>query len=358
MAELFKNSSFTDLDGNNPLDWTVVEVVDTQVWADSTSQTVGLYSQDPGQAYLEQTVTNVDTTQQATLSFTYYNTSFNGHGIDRLLVEILDDTGAVAQSWTVEGAYSAFSQNFTPPSSEFSVRFSNASVDKTADMPVFVIAPSLDGTLLPDPVVPCFGAGTMIDTEKGPVPIEMLKVGDMVATVDNGYQPIRWIGNQHISKAALAQAHNVAPIRIPAGALGQNLPKVDLVVSPQHRILVKSKIAARMFDAHEILVPAIKLIGVNGIYQDIEADGISYYHMLFDRHEIVWSNGAATESLFTGPQALKAVGRDGYAEILTLFPQLADPEYIPVSARVIPKGKVLRQMAERHVKNNKPLYAA
>ncbi len=206
--------------------------------------------------------------------------------------------------------------------------------------------------------VPCFVTGTMIETLHGPIRVEDLKETDQVLTYDNGYQAIRWIGSRYVSRALLDARPNLRPILIRADALGPGYPKQDLIVSPQHRILVSSSIAMRMFDCRQVLVPAHKLLPIEGIERlDATPIGIEYWHFLFDNHEIVWSNGTPTESLFTGPQALKAVCPQAREEIQTLFPEICDPDFKTAPARFIPdKGKLSKKLIERHHKNKKPLY--
>src|SRR5690606_24870473 len=114
------------------------------------------------------------------------------------------------------------------------------------------------------------------------------------------------------------------PIRIRAGALGNGTPSSDLVLSPQHRVLVRSRIAQKMFGATEVLVAARQLLLLDGIDIATDLTEVEYFHMLFDRHEVVISNGALTESLYTGAQALQAVGKAARDEIFTLFPQLGE----------------------------------
>ncbi len=223
---------------------------------------------------------------------------------------------------------------------------------------VNVIPSNAPDTTDPDAIVdvPCFAAGTMIATPEGDKPIESLSEGDLVITADLGPQPIRWIGTRTLTSAELAAKPRLRPIIIAAGALGAGLPRRDLRVSPQHRMLVRSTIAMRMFDTQEVLIPAIKLVDVPGITVDDSTDGVTYYHMLFDRHEIVTAEGAPSESLFTGPEALKSVGEKALAEIFELFPELEGADHTPDSARFIPtKGKKARQMIHRHLKNDTPL---
>lgn len=203
----------------------------------------------------------------------------------------------------------------------------------------------------------CFAAGTMIRTIDGLKPVEELDQGEMVWTKDDGYQPIRWIGKRRLSAVRLVSQPHLRPITIEAGALGHNLPTRDLRVSPQHRIMVKSRIAKKMMEAEEVLVAAKHLLQINGIDVDKTAKEVTYVHFLFDRHQIVEAEGAETESLFTGPEALKAVHPAARHEILEIFPELLELDHDKlVSARPLMSGRRGRKLAQRHKQNRKPLY--
>ncbi len=201
----------------------------------------------------------------------------------------------------------------------------------------------------------CFAAGTMIRTAFQDVPVEALQVGDLVITEDNGPQPIRWIGSKRLSAYQLFLHENLRPIRISKGALGHEVPKQDLIVSPQHRVLVRSKIAQRMFGQDEVLVSAQHLTSLDGIDVEQHSDGVTYVHFLFDRHEIVRSNGAETESLFPGPEALKSLDTKARSEVIALFPELSSVNTSPEAIRVLVNSRRGRKLASRHAKNGKPL---
>lgn len=203
----------------------------------------------------------------------------------------------------------------------------------------------------------CFTAGTMIAAEAGTVAVEALRPGMLVLTRDRGLQAVRWHGVQHLGSAALRARPGLRPVRIRAGALGDGTPTTDLVVSPQHRILVRSPIALRMFGTIEVLVAARQLLCLDGIEVAEDLDSVTYVHFAFDRHEVVVSNGAATESLYPGPEALKAVGPAGRAELLAIFPQLVegDPARMPPAARMLAGGRQARSLALRHHQNARPL---
>lgn len=217
------------------------------------------------------------------------------------------------------------------------------------------------GTVDPDEpvyVVKCFARGTLIETVNGKVAVENLKLGDLVLTKDHGPQPIRWIGSKVVDALILDRNAKLRPIRIRKGALGKNIPEMDLIVSPQHRILIRSIIAQKMFGTGEVLVAAKQLLQVKGIDIATDMDRVEYFHILFDQHEVVMSNGAETESLYTGPEALKSFPIEALEEIFTLFPELRDRDYSPKAARSLASGRQARKLAIRHIDNNKPLVTA
>ncbi len=172
-----------------------------------------------------------------------------------------------------------------------------------------------------------------------------------------GSKRIRWISSTRLKGAALCRQPKHRPVRITAGALGDGLPLRDLMVSRQHRILVRSKVAERMFGTCDALIAAIKLTALPGIYVDEEASEVEYFHILFDSHEVIWAEGTLSESLFTGPQALKSVPHEARAELEALFPEMSALNYQAVSAAYIPSGKLQKELVARHLKNAKALIA-
>ena len=201
----------------------------------------------------------------------------------------------------------------------------------------------------------CFAGGTLIETADGAVEVERLAVGDLVETKDHGLQPVRWIGSRRLSAADLLAQGKLMPIRIHAGALGGGHPVSDLVVSPQHRMLLRSPIVRKMFHADEILVAAKHLVGIEGIEVATEMAEVTYFHILLDRHEIIVANGAEAESLLPAKQAMGSMSAEQMEEILTIFPALAAKGYAPAPARMLASGRMARHLAERHRKNEKPV---
>lgn len=204
-----------------------------------------------------------------------------------------------------------------------------------------------------DGLIPCFTAGTLIETPAGNVRVETLSVGDLLETADNGSQKIRWIGRRRLSEADLARNATLYPVRILAGALGNGLPERDLLVSRQHRMYMSSKIANRLFGASEVLVAAIKLTALPGIFVDTDVQQVEYIHMLFDNHELVFAEGTKTESLYLGLQAVTALSSEGRSEISTIFPDVFRQGSDLKAARYIPSGRCQKELVARHRKNNR-----
>ena len=163
--------------------------------------------------------------------------------------------------------------------------------------------------------VACFVQGTMIATTRGEKPIEYLRPGDLVLTRDNGAEEVRWIGSRRLGWETLARNPHLQPVVIRWGALDWGQPAHDLYVSPNHRILMRDD------TGEEVLAAAHQLVGNDGI-EGVEAMGVTYFHLMFDQHQVILSDGLWTESFQPSDYALGTVGNAARAEILALFPEL------------------------------------
>ena len=206
--------------------------------------------------------------------------------------------------------------------------------------------------------VPCFTAGTGIRTARGEIPVEQLRPDDWVETLDNGLRPVVWIGRNRLGPAQLAAAPHLNPVYIAAGALGDGYPVRDLILSPQHRILLRSAVAQRMFGEKEVMVPCLRACGLPGIQQFSPRLGVHYYHFLCEDHQLVWAQGAPSESLYLGPQSLRGLGEAARRELSELLPgALSAARARRVRpARFLPaKGKQIARLMQRHGWNDRPL---
>ncbi|MCT8159981.1 Hint domain-containing protein [Pseudoruegeria sp. SHC-113] len=160
---------------------------------------------------------------------------------------------------------------------------------------------------------PCFVEGTCIATPSGEKPIEQLQAGDLVETLDHGAQPIRWIGCSEVSGL-----EEMAPIRIAAGVLDN---RRAIEVSPQHRFLLTGWRCELLFGLEEVLASAKSLLH-EGMVERVPRPRVRYYHILFDRHEILFAEGSATESFHPGDFIFDQLSEETRAEIVALFPEL------------------------------------
>lgn len=178
----------------------------------------------------------------------------------------------------------------------------------------------------------CFVAGSLIDTALGPCPVEEIEEESLVHTLDHGLQPVRRVLSKKVEGTG-----SLAPVVFRAGVLGNGR---DLVVSPNHRILLSGWQAELLFGSPEALASARDLVNGDTVFRLPMAE-VEYVHLLFDRHEIIWSEGVASESYH--PLLADAATRapDVQAELLSLFPQLE-----AAAARFGPAARLTLDAAE------------
>ncbi len=174
----------------------------------------------------------------------------------------------------------------------------------------------------------CFTPGTLIRTANGAKPIQDLHPGDAIATKDNGMQEIQWTGHRRMTGARLHAMPHLRPIRFRADALGLGRPDKDLLVSPQHRMLVHGAAAMALFNTPEILVAAEDLVNDHSIHVDLAQREVTYIHLLLERHQVIWANGLETESFHPSNTALDTVEPQQRARLLQLLPGLAENPHV------------------------------
>ncbi|THH38648.1 hypothetical protein E4Z66_03505 [Aliishimia ponticola] len=163
--------------------------------------------------------------------------------------------------------------------------------------------------------VVCFASGTQIATPAGPVPIERLRPGDLVLTRDNGPQPLIWIAARRLDYRELALNPHLKPITIAPALIGTSRP---LRVSPQHGVLLRQDGEERLFRARHLA----QLHG--GMVREMRGcRSVTYLHLMFETHQVIFANDAASESFYPGPQAMRALHSDVRREVYELFPDLA-----------------------------------
>ncbi|MBO6897942.1 MAG: Hint domain-containing protein [Shimia sp.] len=203
-------------------------------------------------------------------------------------------------------------------------------------------ASSVDSKKLVQMGIPCFTTGAMITTPNGAVTIERLRTGDLVQTLDHGPQPIAWIGKRHLTQADLLAFPKLRPVHIRAGALGNTC---DMLVSPQHGMMTTQDCNTPQ------LARAVHLARNGGpgfrIAQGVRQ--VTYYHLMFERHEVIIADGAPSESFYPGPMAMSALGTAEQREIAHLFPTLLTGKgaatYGPTARRFLKRRELSRDTA-------------
>lgn len=212
---------------------------------------------------------------------------------------------------------------------------------------VLTVVTNTDLPQTPFTAIICFARGTGIATPQGRRAVEDLGAGDVVLAADGRAVTVRWVGQRHVGAAELAAYPDLRPIRISAGALGDNLPAADLRVSPQHRILVRDWRAEVMFGEPQVLVTAKSLVNDSTIRVEHGCTDVDYFHVLCDQHEILLAEGAETESFYPGPQALASLSPATRAELEHLFPDLLDAAFGDMAAPALKSYETRALMARR-----------
>lgn len=195
----------------------------------------------------------------------------------------------------------------------------------------------------------CVARGTHLEGARGEVAVEDLVVGDHVRLADGRMEPILWIGSRQIEATELGTAPDLLPVIIRQGAFGADRPKRDLRVSPQHRILVMDDTVSLLFGVPRALAPAKGLVNGQTIIVDTGAEEVEYFHILFDKHEVMLTEGVPTESFFPANYSLSAIDRAARAELLALFPDLERRAYgAPVAPGLRPWEAALLAQARDH----------
>ncbi len=201
----------------------------------------------------------------------------------------------------------------------------------------------------------CLTADCTIKTQRGEARCGDLQVGDHIWTLDNGYQPIRWIGVSTMTARDFSRNEKLRPIQIAADALAPGVPTANMVVSPQHRILVQSIVAARMFGQDEVFVSARRLLSLPAVEALQFPSPLTYVHLLLEHHQIISANGALVESLLMADQSHAAIQNQRFVDSTGT----AMPDHLRALAqqpcRPVIEGRRSKRLIERLLSNGKPV---
>ncbi|GGA22756.1 Hint domain-containing protein [Neptunicoccus cionae] len=184
----------------------------------------------------------------------------------------------------------------------------------------------------------CFTQGCRILTAFGDLPVEHLRVGDLVHTVDHGLQPIRWIGARAVSRSRIDMAGHLCPVIIRRDSFGPGLPSNDIRVSQKHRILLETPEITQAFGEGGIFAPASVLAGEGTVLLDPAPKDTRYIHLLFDEHQVIFADGIPTESFYPCTNGLMSLTPQDRTEIFSIMPDLAEHplRYGPCARPLLP----------------------
>lgn len=191
-----------------------------------------------------------------------------------------------------------------------------------ADQPVALAAASTGGLVVPGPEAAVqlsgFARGTRIDTPEGLKPVESLQPGDLVSTLDNGSQPLVWVGKRHVALPEMLAVPELRPVRFSPGAMGNG---DALVVSARQRMLVDDWRAEVYFAEDRVLVDARALVDDRQACLDVPVTGLECWLLLCPRHEILIAEGALSESFHPGEAGYAGLGPSDRAVVEALVPE-------------------------------------
>jgi hypothetical protein len=134
-------------------------------------------------------------------------------------------------------------------------------------------------------LAPCYCPGTLILSERGEVPVEELAIGDRLIVRSGVARPIKWIGRRSYLGRFVLGREDILPICIKAGALGENVPRRDLWISPHHAMYLE-----------DVLIEAKDLVNGVSIIRAEQPEKVEYYHVELDSHDVILAEGALSES--------------------------------------------------------------
>ena len=187
---------------------------------------------------------------------------------------------------------------------------------------------SLDGQVY----IACFLKGTAIRTTAGDRPIETLAIGDMVITESGDAKPVLWLGTRRYHRAFARNNVNILPIRVRQGAIGDDLPRRDLLLSPCHALMID-----------DVLIPAKCLVNGTSIVQALDFDVIEYFHIELEQHDVVLAEGLLAETFVDDASRMMFQNAEDY---YALYPDREDVEPV-YSAPRVEDGEILQAVRDR-----------
>ncbi|KMW57863.1 Type I secretion target repeat protein [Candidatus Rhodobacter oscarellae] len=201
--------------------------------------------------------------------------------------------------------------------------------------------------------VTCFESGVPIDTEFGPIPAGEVEIGMRLPTVDGALREVLWTSQRRVCRQMLETFPRMQPVLIPAGSLGPGVPLRSLLLSPDHRVMLNSRIALRRFGTPNVMVAARFLVGLPGIRHVIPEHSVEYVHFLLAEHSAISACGLQSESLYLGKMTLRSLS-PMKRRALTKATERHGLEWATSRFRFL-KRREAEALIATHTKNGRPL---
>jgi len=175
--------------------------------------------------------------------------------------------------------------------------------------------------------------GANLRTPCGLRRIDIVRPGDLIVTRSNGLQPVQMVWKRKLSKEQIESHPDLAPIRFKPRAVGPMMPQRDLLVAPEHRVLIPGFCLAGVPDETSMLTEAVKIAGsCDAVFADTASEDVTYYQLVFDQHQVMAVNGLPVESFLPDAAAIQALGGEMRDALEDRFPDLCDaPESYPLT---------------------------
>lgn len=175
------------------------------------------------------------------------------------------------------------------------------------------------------------GEGANLRTPCGLRRIEIVRPGDLIVTRTSGLQPVQMVWKRRLTRAQLERNPELAPIRLRPRAIGPMMPQRDVLVAPDHRLLIPGFRLAGVPDDTSVLTEARKIADTSdAVFADHNLDSVTYFQLVFAEHQVLAVDGLPLESYLPDAAAIEALGGEMRDALEERFPELRDaPESYP-----------------------------
>ncbi|MEL7212154.1 MAG: Hint domain-containing protein [Pseudomonadota bacterium] len=166
-----------------------------------------------------------------------------------------------------------------------------------------------------------FVTGTRMLGRAGIVPVEQLTAGDVLWTMHNGMQPIRWISRRSIPLSADRTAHQ--PVQLRTDAFARGCPTDPLILLPGHLVHVSDLRLDPSLTALSTFLPAHSLLDDDKVTRVTDMSSLELIHLGLDVSDVVYASGMMVQNPEDVTRQPTRSPDNKVEEFLTCFPGLS-----------------------------------